>query len=272
MAKRLMNVPVRPYREKHGLSREQLAAQLSEALGRPVSAARIQSLEESDPRGRRTPKSYMLALGLREQYDGDDDSAAGGTFTDDRPEQVQPDFDFEAAFEGAPPPQPPPGTIPMRPPASDTPAPGGLVQERIEKFYAMLGAGASMVTHNDGYAAVADDSKRELAKAWVAASRDNENVRKIVDFMESGGPVGELVVVHLMLVFGWVYVSGRAPALSAVYGHKFQGYHNHAAAARALEQADGLIDDLNTHPPAGFNAANGDGAEGAVGDTRRFAE
>jgi hypothetical protein len=111
-----------------------------------------------------------------------------------------------------------------------------------------------MITKNNGYSAVADTYAPDLADAWIAAARADDNVAKIVRFLESGGPVGELVVCHVLLVLGWVYVSGRGPNLDAIYGDKFHAHRVNATAQRLIDEA-----------AAQTNGATHEGAQGTVG-------
>lgn len=163
-----------------------------------------------------------------------------------------------ASSEGFEPPADPGGPrIPMQgspPPAGGGAGEYGIVRERIAQAYAAMGAGASMISHNEGYARVADSYKDDLAKAWVSAAKESKNVAKIVEFMQSGGAVGELVVSHFILVLGWVYVSGRAPGLHSIYG-RFEPYHRAAAVARVVEESDEALDGRAASPvgdAAGF--------------------
>ena len=61
-----------------------------------------------------------------------------------------------------------------------------------------MGAGASMITQNQGFGAVSDAYSHDIADAWVNAAKENQNVAKIVAFLDSGGPVGELIVELLL--------------------------------------------------------------------------
>jgi hypothetical protein len=68
--------------------------------------------------------------------------------------------------------------------------------------------------------------------------------------MQSGGPVGELVIAHLILVGGFVYVSGRGPDLDFLYAGKFSG-HRALAAQRILEAERAEWADANGSAPVG---------------------
>lgn len=233
---------IRGIREETGASHDEIAALLTDRLGRTISAARVKVIEK-DPG--RLPKSWAAALGLDAPPQGDGQEPADGL------------------RESAPP--RPPSEDAVQPRAA-SPAQGvdssgfGAVRDRIAKFYGAVGAGTSMLTQNDGYAKVADAYSRDLADAWIAAARENVNVAKIVAFMESGGPVGELVIAHLILVGGFVYVSGRGPDLDFLYAGKFESYRRAAALRAAAADVDG---------EPGFNGSAPVGAAGPVGDAPR---
>jgi hypothetical protein len=211
------------YREERGLTDQQIADELAALLGKTMSAGGVK-LHASR---KTTPKAWREALGLTDP-------------DEPRAEEPEPTFDPGGLWTNEPPlPRPdaeaptPPGGARFQPPTAPA-APGGdyaIVRDRIAKFYGAVGAGVSMVTQNDGYGAVANAYSGDLADAWVAAAKQNENVRRIVAFLESGGPVGELVIAHLILVGGFVYVSGRGPALDFLYAGKFS-QHRLIAASR----------------------------------------
>jgi hypothetical protein len=121
-------------------------------------------------------------------------------------------------------------------------------------MYGAIGAGVAIATRNDGYGKVADAYSHDLARAWIAAAKENEQVAKIVSFLESGGPVGELVIAHVVLVGGFIYVSGRGPDLDFLYAGKFGSYRAVQLRARAAEAEAAGAENLNGsgdfHPPS----------------------
>ncbi len=231
--------PLKEYRTRFGMSQEELAAELTDKLGRLVKPSRIRTLEVSG--ASRIPKSYAEALDLTSL----DTSSQG--------------WDTGAETRESDPPRPPDGAASGPPDAAPVHADGSFtsVRDRIAKAYGAIGAGASMLTQNQGYAVVADAYSRDLADAWVAAAQENANVARIVAFMESGGPVGELVIAHLILVGGFVYVSGRGPALDFLYAGKFGG-HRAAAAQRIFEAEQAEWADANGAAPVGAAGPLGD--------------
>lgn len=225
------------YREERGLTNEAIAEQLSALLGKPMSAAGV-ALHANR---KKTPPKWADALGLP---DDERDEERQESFVDAPPAEV-------GSFAEAEPPSPPAST--RFAPAPSAPTVSGTVEGRIQDFYGMIGAGVGLVTQNEGYPALFDDYSPKLAQAWIAAGRENANVAKILKFLESGGPVGELIICHALLVGGLIYVSGRAPALGTLYERKF-GAHHHLAAARAAAEHEAHLDgtgaDGAAHPVA----------------------
>lgn len=225
------------YRDDKGLTNEAIAEQLSALLGRPMSAAGV-ALHANR---KVTPKAWAQALGLPED---ERDEEPQESFVDAPPVSPGP-------FAEAEPPSPPASA--RFAPTPPSPTVSGTVEGRIQDFYGMIGAGVGLVTQNEGYPALFDDYSPKLAQAWIAAGRENQNVAKILRFLESGGPVGELIICHALLVGGLIYVSGRAPALGTLYERKF-GAHHHLAAARAAAEHEANLDgggaDGAAHPVA----------------------
>lgn len=191
------------------------------------------------------PKAWAAALGLA----GEDAPAEGVYEPPSTPDSLGGGIPLREA-DGAP--SPPSGAKII------APASGGgdmaLVKDRISKAYNAIGAGVSMATRNDGFGAVTEQYSDDIARAWVAAAKENQQIARVVAFMESGGPVGELVMCHIILVLGFVYVSGRAPALGTIYAGKFERYHAAAARERPIEE-----------PFEGVNGSAPHGAESPMG-------
>lgn len=218
------------YRDERGLTNRQVADELAALLGRPMSAGGVE-LWSKKPK---PPGEWARVLGLEAEPE---------------PEPGPSVEDFDPAPGEAPPLRP--GVEPPTRPADGRmrPAPSmsvdyAFARDRIEKLYKMIGAGASMATRNDGFAKVADDNSGPIADAWVQAARSNTHVATVVSFMESGGPVGELVIAHVILVLGFVYVSGNGPdALDSIYGRKFGGYRDAAQRSGRVVTGDDGADD-----------------------------
>ena len=210
------------YKETRGLSYEQVADELSALLGKPIKAKGVQLRSGTA----KVPPAWADALGLDLDVSPADDWVLSDDEAADEPRRrVESD-----------PPKAPSGA-PIRTGAPLASSDYAAVRERIAQAYGAMGAGFSMVTHNDGYSEVSKFYGTNLADAWVAAAKENKHVAQIVAFMESGGPVGELVVAHVILVLGFVYVSGRAESLGFLYG-KFEPYHRKAAAELVVAAAE----------------------------------
>ena len=237
------------YRDENGLTDEDVANTLSALLGKRISG---QGVKLKSGKGK-VPRAWAEALGLSSL--GEETGSYGSGISGDDPLTS------------------PLGDIPMR--DSDSPrAPAGakysptaasssgdysVVRDRIAKAYGAIGAGASMVTGNDGFGHVTNAYSNDLAQAWINAAKQSKNVAKIVEFMESGGPVGELVVAHIILVMGWVYVSGRGPGLDFLYADKFGSYRRTAEAQREKQYAE-------QQAAAGFDGGYAEGSAYPVGD------
>lgn len=229
---------IRAYRERTGASYEEVAQLLSDNLGRTITPGGVEKFENH----RKIYKSWAGVLGA------DDDTAP--LLDAEADTDIPPGESF--VRDVGDPPRPPTGARTVPSPSSSGGGEGyAFAKERIAQLYGAIGAGVSMGTRNDGYAAAMDLYKEDIAKAWIAAARENKHVAAVVKFMESGGAVGELVFCHLILVGGFVYVSGRAPQLSTVYGRHLGPYHGAAAHQRASESADdGAGTNGQPHPMA----------------------
>ncbi len=212
--------PLKAEQERLGRTDGEMATDLSALLGKPISEQgyRLHSSRKT------APKAWAEVLGL----DASPPAAE---------EWEPPAAETGGATERET------GTPPTAPHGAQTIAPAtagehGFAKRRLVEAYNAIGAGASMVTHNDGYAAVTKHNAPAIADAWIAAARENQHVAAIVRFMESGGPVGELVVCHVLLVFGFVYVSGKGPdVLDGIYGQHFHGYRAAAIGGRIADEA-----------------------------------
>lgn len=231
--------------DSEGLTAEQVAERLTIHLGREVKPLTV-NLRSGKAR---TPPEWAAVLGL--------DTTEEGHSSDETVEAASP----HTTIDGVPsraendPPRNPGGATTVRPSGANT-SDYGIVRDRLAKAYGAIGAGVSMVTQNDGYSAVATSYSGDLADAWIAAAKENENVAKIIAFLDSGGPVGELVIAHLILVGGFIYVSGKGPSLDFLYAGKFNGYRQLALAhGNTAAQAE---PDLNGTAPAGATYSVGD--------------
>lgn len=227
------------YLDDTGRSPEEVAVDLSALMGKKIGTGAV-LLWSRRPR---PPQAWADALSLPESID---DEAAGGRYLDDdEPLGGHPSGEEEGLLrDDAQPPTAPLGTqVHRTPPAVSGRA---AAKQRLEMAYNAIGAGATLITENKGYEAVASHYAPSLADGWLRAAETNATVAKIVAFMESGGPVGELVVGHFILLLGFGYVSGRGPQLDFLYG-RFQGHRAAAVAAETIRQTEAHLNGSGQH-------------------------
>lgn len=221
------------YLEDTGRTNEEVAVDLSALLGKPISPAAVRLWSSKQ----KAPKAWADALNLPDEIE--EEPPTRYLDDDDSP------FDGSGMRGDTAPPTPPDGARLSRP----GPPPGVSLaaRKRITFAYAAIGGGVAEITGNQGVGAVMDSYSPALADAWMTAAEVNPNVAKIVRFLDQGGPVGELVFMHLLLVGAILYVSGRGPdQLDAVYG-KFAG-HRHAHRAKQTLRQAGLDGSGQEHP------------------------
>ncbi len=242
-----MSKPLVTFREKHGLSTQELTEILNEKLGperhakgkKPLTVGGVLRYESYD----KLPKSWVEALGIESTSEESFIYTPGGFAAADDP-------DTPPAGTDEPPMMPAGGrkepTIPMQ---------SGAAHRRIEGFYSsLLGPGLALVTGNDGVAEVFAANADNIATAWENAARENAHVEKILGYLEGGGATGELVIAHLMLLVGLLYVSGRIPIAEKAPGiARFKPYHDAAAARRDAADAErAAAEQAWDSPPNGF--------------------
>jgi hypothetical protein len=230
------------YKEENGLTDDNVASTLSALLGKKITP---QGVKLKSGKGK-VPQPWAEALGLElgdpDEYLMDDTVPLSGSSTVD-----------DIPMASSEPPRAPSGARFAHSPRASAGGDYAQVRERIAKAYGAIGAGAAMVSGNQGYAEVTNAYSNDLAQAWVNAARENKNVAKIVEFMNSGGPVGELVMAHIILVLGFAYVSGRGPQLDFLYADKFGRYRAAAVSQREAEAAaEGYFDGPADQGAAGF--------------------
>lgn len=203
------------YKEEHGP--DEVAAQLSEALGRPVTREYVQSVG----RRKQPPKAWRRALGLEDDpvieahTDGDepDPTGRGAAQTDGN--------QGGAGRASEQPPQAPDGTrftVPDSPGMLAKPS----AQQNIAALHKMLGAGVAVAVDPDGFqndkgvgggvAALWDDRADAIAEAWIAwAEEGNRFAQTVVRYASMGGAGGQLATGYFMLLLGTAYIMGQAP-------------------------------------------------------------
>jgi len=236
----------------------EVARILSAELGRPISEGAVRMR-----RNMRAPASWLEALGIElvsppapvgEGHGGDSElgPALPGASTDDA-EPVRRDGPAPTAPDGARIAEEPRGGG-GEPPATLL---VGMARERVRQAYGLIGFGVSTAAGNAGIAKVVDDSAPAIADAWVqAAAEGNELARRVLSFMSAGGAMGELVTLHIVMLGGILYVTGRFPEVGLYGGYRgFRKPDRPASAAAA--GGDGGTN-------AGQNGAGNGGAPGPV--------
>jgi hypothetical protein len=177
-----------------GLTREELGARLAE-----------RGVELKDPSRQLVPskkitKTWAGALGLEPQLELDDD-----------PAQPSPGRDGER------PPTAPPNARPAPLPATIT----QLAEERIAETYNFLGGVGGMALGEPRVGQVVAAYSPTIAKAWIHAAEENEFAARVVRLMSAGGATGELLMTHLVMIGGLLYVTGRGDAFGGLYSGQF---------------------------------------------------
>lgn len=224
-----MALTVRDYLDRRGMTKEQLASELSALLGRKVTPNTVQ-LRYSKP----VPKAWAAALHVDvNEPPGAAPGAAPASDGEGVGEERRTD-------EGASP-RPPPGARQAPGPAGPGPAGPEPVDAfaagRIAQAYALIGVGLGSALENVGVQHVVDDFSPHVARAWVEAAKENEFARRFVAFMTAGGATGELVVLHLGMVGGILYVKGVFPDVGLFA--KWSGFREQPAGAAAAAGGNG---------------------------------
>lgn len=180
------------YMQREGKSAEDISNTLHALIGKRIGPAHVKMWAgRKDP-----PKQWVEALGLG--------SASPGGSADAGPE-----IDGERETESSP-----------RPLADSKLAPvtvPGFARKRIAATYAFVGSGLGMALGNEGVGQVWDDSSDPIAQAWLQAAESSDFARKFVTMMTAGGPMGEVVMLHVMMLGGTLYCLGQFPEVG-LYG------------------------------------------------------
>ncbi len=176
------------YVEEHGT--EATAEQLSRLLGKQITVRAMQTYgRRSEP-----PKAWREALGLETPQPA---SSA----------EPPPDLGEPEGRQAETTPRPPESAkvIPLPVPT------GEFAKKRISSAYQLIGAGISEGVGNPGVGKVWDDHSDPIAQAWLDAAESSDFARKFVQFMTAGGPMGEVVMLHVTMLAGTLYVIGQFP-------------------------------------------------------------
>lgn len=176
------------YQERTSQSPQQVADQLSALLGKRYTIPNV----ARHWRDGKVPPAWVEALNLPEVFpaewevDHDDESLSRESEHDPRPLRDSP----------------------VAKPALPT---RQFAEKRITALYAFVGAGIGEAVHNPGVTKVWDDGAPGIAKAWLDAAETSDFARRFVNLMSSGGPMGEVVMLHVTMFAGTLYVLGQFP-------------------------------------------------------------
>ena len=192
------------YLDARGLSADDLAGFLSSALGREITPRGV-----TVRKGRAMPKNWAAALDGTSQPE-----AEGAPSPADGP-------DARTVEQ-------PPKAPPDAPRASSPVELAAFAEKRIAAVYGLVGAGVGNAVGNPGVEKVWDDHSGEIAKAWLAAAETSPFARRVVDVFTAGGPMGEVVMLHITMLAGTLYVVGQFPEVGLFA--KYRGYRPRPAA------------------------------------------
>lgn len=104
-----------------------------------------------------------------------------------------------------------------------------VAKERLTELYGLVGFTASKLSGHEGIKVVTDAQAPTLAQAWVkAASEGSEFASRVLRLLSAGGTMGELVQLHIVWLFGILYVSGRIDDPTGLLASKYKGFHDEA--------------------------------------------
>lgn len=110
-------------------------------------------------------------------------------------------------------------------------------KKRIAWAYSFVGTGLAAGSGYEGIAHVWSDTAPSLAEAWLAAAAENPWAARVVSAAEAGGPVGELVGMHVYLLGATAYVAGAAiPGGDSIFAKYSR--HRHIPAVRPEPEPD----------------------------------
>lgn len=173
---------LKSYQTSEGLSDDQMAALLTERLGREISAKGYKIV--SSRKG--APPEWLEALSIVPQEP-----------VDSRPVSSS-DEDKVSATPQVP-----------RPAALALPFEPQSARLTIVMIYTAAGKGAGLALRNDQVAQLWTESAPALADAWIEWARESPTVANYIRALTLGGPAGQVVFVHANLLISTLIVSGR---------------------------------------------------------------
>lgn len=155
------------YKETHGLTNQQLADELTEKLGRKISAKGIaQQLNRESP-----SIPWLNALGISPQEPGNlKDSTVSAKPTEKPSAAIALPFEVVSA------------------------------RATIEIIYTMAGKGAAMASRTPEVANAWEAAAPGLAEGWIKWAEENRTVANAIAMLTVGGPGGQVILMNASLL------------------------------------------------------------------------
>ena len=186
-----MSADIRSYQAAEGLSDEQMAALLTDKLGRTISVAGFKAVRSR----KGAPDEWLQVLGIAPLEPTDSDIRA------DEPAPDAPDMNAggeQREPRGGHPPQPLP--LPFEP---------ATAEMQITLIYQMAGRGAAYALKSPPVADVWAQAAPGIAAAYIEWARYNSRVAHYIRAITLGGPAGQLLLMHASLIATTLIVSGQ---------------------------------------------------------------
>jgi hypothetical protein len=175
------------YQAAEGYSDEQMAAMLSDKLGRAISATGYKVVK-----GRRdVPAEWLSALSIAPQ----EPSGNGHKL----PSPPTPSGD-ERQTEAPLPPSAAVGVLPFNPQSAHM---------QITLAYTMAGKGAALAMRSPQVSDVWSSHAPRIADAYIAWAKEDATVARWINILTLGGPKGDLVQLHASMIITTLIVGGK---------------------------------------------------------------
>ena len=178
------------YKESNGLTDEEVAKRLTDALGRKISAKGVaQQLRRESP-----SVPWLNALGIGPQEPGNLKNSP----TDVKPPQSSP-----------------------QKPGAEIALPFEMVSAKatIEIIYTMAGKGAAMASRTPDVARAWESAAPGLAEAWIEWAKENRTVANAIAMLTVGGPGGQVILMNASLLISTLMTIQNAKGLDIIPPH-----------------------------------------------------
>lgn len=179
------------YQAAEGYSDEQMAAMISQKLGRAISAAGYKIVK-----GRKdAPPEWLQALSIAPREPSSNGHAP--------PPAETPAGGDEGGSRDTVGPPTATGLLPFNPPSAHM---------QITLAYTMAGKGAAMALRAPPVADVWSAHAPRIADAYIAWAKEDATVARWIGLITLGGPKGDLVQLHASMIISSLIVSGQIKA------------------------------------------------------------